>query len=64
MSLYPPGRDGKHRTQRVTEAVGHENMSKIALTFIGTDLDDLKMHVEGPDDLKAKIEEALRAGTH
>jgi hypothetical protein len=50
--------------QRVTEAVGHENMSKIALTFIETDLDDLKMHVEGPDDLKAKIEEALRAGTH
>ena len=49
--------------QRVADAIGHENLSKVTLSFSGSDLEDLKMHVDGPDDLKIKIEEALRGGT-
>jgi hypothetical protein len=48
--------------QRVANLIGHENLSKVTLTFSGTDPENLKMHVEGPDDLKVKIEEALRTG--
>jgi hypothetical protein len=46
--------------QQVTEAIGRDNLGKITLTFEGSTLDDLAVHVEGPADLKAKIEEALR----
>lgn len=49
--------------QRIADVIGPENMSKVTVTFTGTDLEDLKMHVEGPDDLKVKIEEALCSGT-
>ena len=49
--------------RRIADAIGHENLSKVSLRFSGTDLEDLKLHVDGPDDLKAKIEEALRSGT-
>ncbi|MGO8903224.1 MAG: hypothetical protein ACLQU5_33540 [Isosphaeraceae bacterium] len=44
---------------QVTRAIGRENLGKVSLTFQGSTLDDLAVHVEGPDDLKAKIEEAL-----
>jgi hypothetical protein len=46
--------------QQVTQAIGRENLVKVTLTFEGSALDDLAVHVDGPDDLKAKIEEALR----
>ena len=49
--------------QRVADAIGHENLSKVTLSFSGSDLKDLKMHVNGPDELKAKIEESLRGDT-
>ena len=44
---------------QVTRAIGRENLGRVSLTFQGSTLDDLAVHVEGPDDLKAKIEEAL-----
>ena len=44
--------------QQVTQAIGRENLVKVTLTFEGSALDDLAVHVEGPEDLKAKIEEA------
>jgi len=44
---------------QVTRAIGRENLGKVSLTFQGSTLDDMAVHVEGPDDLKAKIEEAL-----
>ncbi|HMF37459.1 MAG TPA: hypothetical protein VKF17_12495 [Isosphaeraceae bacterium] len=47
--------------QQVTRAIGRENLEKISLTFQGSFPDDLAVHVEGPPDLKAKVEEALRA---
>ena len=37
-----------------------ESLGKVTLTFQGSTLDDFAVHVEGPGDLKAKIEEALR----
>ena len=46
--------------QQVTQAIGRENLGKVTLTFQGSTLDDFAVHVEGPGDLKAKIEEALR----
>jgi hypothetical protein len=48
--------------ERVTRAIGRENLGKITLTFQGSILDDLAVQVEGPDDLLAKVEEALRTG--
>jgi hypothetical protein len=48
--------------QRVAIVIGHENLSKATLTFSEADLKNLKMQLEGPNDLKAKIEEALRTG--
>ncbi len=44
---------------QVTRTIGRENLGKVSLTFQGSTLEDLAVHVEGPDDLKAKIEEAL-----
>lgn len=44
---------------QVTRVIGRDNLGKVSLTFQGSSLDDLAVHVEGPDDLKAKIEEAL-----
>jgi hypothetical protein len=46
--------------EQVTRAIGQENLGKVALTFQGSTLDDMAVHVEGPDDLKVKIEAALR----
>jgi hypothetical protein len=34
-------------------------LDKITLTFQGSALDNLAVHVEGPDDLRARIEVAL-----
>jgi hypothetical protein len=48
--------------ERVAAVIGRENLSKVTLTFSGADLEHLTMNVEGPDELKARIEEALRAG--
>jgi hypothetical protein len=45
---------------KVTQAIGRENLGKVRLTFWGSTLDDIAMEVEGPDDLRAKIEEAFR----
>jgi hypothetical protein len=50
--------------RQVTQAIGRENLGKVTLAFQGSTLDDLAVHVEGPDDLKAKIEEALRNPEH
>jgi len=47
--------------QRVTRAIGSENLGKITLTFQGSSLDHLAVQVEGPDDLKAKVGAALRS---
>ncbi len=44
---------------RVTRAIGEDNLNKVTLIFEGSALDDLAVHVEGPDDLKSKIEAAL-----
>jgi len=49
--------------RRVEDAIGPENLSKVTLRFSGTDLADLKMHVEGPYKLKAKIKAALGGGS-
>ncbi len=43
----------------VTRVIGQENLGKVHLTFQGSALDDLALLVEGPEELKAKIEEAL-----
>jgi len=47
---------------RVTEAIGQDNLDKVALSFQGSGPGDWAVHVEGPDHLKARIEEALRKG--
>ncbi len=47
--------------ERVTRAIGRDNLGKVTLTFQGSPFDDLAVHVEGPDDLKARVEEALRS---
>ncbi len=44
---------------QVTRTIGRENLGTVSLTFQGSTLDHLAVHIEGPDDLKAKIEEAL-----
>jgi hypothetical protein len=46
--------------ERMIQAIGEENLGKVALYFSGSPLDDLTVYVEGPTDLKAKVEEALR----
>ncbi len=46
--------------QRITQAIGRENLGKVTLSFQGSVLDDLAMSIEGPEDLKAKVEEAFR----
>ena len=45
---------------QVTRAIGRDNLGKITLIFEGSALNDLAVHVEGPDDLKSKVEAALR----
>jgi len=45
--------------EQVTKAIGRENLGKVTLTFKGSDLGNLAVQVEAPDDLKAKIELAL-----
>jgi hypothetical protein len=45
--------------ERVTRAIGRENLEKVTLTFQGSALDDIAVHVDGPDEFKAKIEVAL-----
>ena len=45
---------------RVTEAIGKDNLGKVMLSLQGSTLGDWAVHVEGPDHLKARIEEALR----
>jgi hypothetical protein len=46
--------------ERMSRAIGRENLGKIRLIFRGSPFDDLMVYVEGPDDLKAKVEEAFR----
>jgi hypothetical protein len=46
--------------QQIVDTIGLENLRKITLTFQGSTLDDLALRVEGPDHLRAEIEEALR----
>jgi hypothetical protein len=46
--------------ERLTRAMGRENLGKVTLTFQGSILDDMAVRVEGPDDLLAKVGEALR----
>jgi hypothetical protein len=46
--------------EQVTRAIGRENLSKVMLTIHGSALDELAVQVEGPEDLKAKIEDAFR----
>jgi hypothetical protein len=45
--------------EQVTRAIGRDNLGKVTLIFEGSALDDLAVHVEGPEDLKGKIEAAL-----
>ena len=45
---------------QVSEAIGCENVSRVNLIFEGSFLGDLTVYVEGPPDLKAKVEAALR----
>jgi hypothetical protein len=45
---------------RVTEAIGQDNLRKVTLSLQGSTLGDGAVYVEGPDHLKARIEEALR----
>jgi hypothetical protein len=45
---------------RVTEAIGKDNLGKVTLNLHGSTPGDWAVHVEGPDHLKARIEEALR----
>jgi hypothetical protein len=49
--------------QQIGDVIGPENLSKVALTFSGAHLQDLKLHVHGPEDLQAEIEHALANGT-
>ena len=46
--------------ERVTRAIGRENLGRVTLTFQGSVLDDMAVHVEGPDEHLAKVGEALR----
>ncbi len=46
--------------ERAAQAIGRENLAKVTLTLWGDSLDDLAVQVEGPDELKAKIEQAFR----
>ena len=42
--------------ERVTRAIGRENLGKVTLTFQGSAFDDMAVRavrIEGPDDLKA-----------
>jgi hypothetical protein len=45
--------------KQVTRAIGRDNIGKVTLIFEGSALDDLAVHVEGPEELKGKIEAAL-----
>jgi hypothetical protein len=45
--------------EQVTRAIGRDNLGKVTLIFEGSALDDLAVHVEGPEELKGKIEAAL-----
>jgi hypothetical protein len=45
----------------MTRAIGRENLDRVTLTFQGSAVDDLTVYVEGPDDLRTKVEEALRS---
>jgi hypothetical protein len=47
---------------QVTRAIGRENLGKVMLTFQGSALDEFAMQVEGPEELKSKIEDAFRKG--
>jgi hypothetical protein len=47
--------------QRMTQAIGRENLDKVTLTFQGSAVDDIAVYVEGPEDLRTKVEEALRS---
>ena len=46
--------------EQMIRAIGRENLDRINLIFEGSFLGDLTVYVEGPPDLKAKVEEALR----
>ena len=46
--------------EQVIRAIGRENVGRVNLIFEGSFLGDLTVYVEGPPDLKAKVEEALR----
>jgi hypothetical protein len=45
---------------QMTRAIGRDNLGKINLIFDGSFVGNLTVYVEGPADLKAKVEEALR----
>ena len=36
---------------QVTRAIGQDNLGKVTLIVEGSALDDLAVHIEGPDDL-------------
>jgi hypothetical protein len=46
--------------EQMIRAIGRENLDRVKLIFEGSFLGDLTVYVEGPPDLKAKVEEALR----
>ena len=46
--------------ERMIQAIGRENLDQVTVSFWGSPLDDPTVFVEGPADLKAKVEEALR----
>jgi hypothetical protein len=46
--------------EQVTRAIGRENIGRVTLIFEGSFLGDLTVYVEGPPDLKANVEAALR----
>jgi hypothetical protein len=45
---------------RVTEAIGQDNLREVTLSLQGSTPGHWAVRVEGPDHLKARIEEALR----
>lgn len=45
--------------QSVAAAISEEEASKITIDVIGTDIENLSLNIEGPDDIVEKIEKGL-----
>ena len=45
------------------DTIGRENLDKVTLTFQGSAVDDIAVYVEGPEDLRARVEDALRSAS-